>query len=68
MRRQHREADVLPDMATLVEDGRAEAIEAEAAAARPANGFRSEPCSPSMTFCRRGAQWVWACSPISMPM
>ena len=26
------------------------------------------PCSPSITFCRRGAQYVTAWSPISMPM
>lgn len=26
------------------------------------------PCSPSITFSRRGMQWVFACSPISMPM
>jgi hypothetical protein len=26
------------------------------------------PCSPSITFCRRGVQWVVACSPISMPI
>jgi hypothetical protein len=39
MRRQHREADVLPDVAFFVEDGRAQPVEAEAAAAEPAKRF-----------------------------
>src|SRR5690606_28425573 len=40
MRRQHREADVLPNVALLVEDGGAEPIEAEPAATLPAYSFR----------------------------
>ena len=41
MRRQHREADVLPDVAFLVEDGGAEPIEAEPSAALPAHRLRN---------------------------
>ena len=41
MRRQHREADVLPDVALFVEDGWAQPVEAKTATALPASGFRN---------------------------
>jgi hypothetical protein len=68
MRGERREADVAADVTFRVEYRCTEAIETESAA--PPQPTRSEmpPCSPSITFLRRCAQCVTACSPISMPM